>query len=105
MLKKLGNKVTIFADCLEALEYFTKNPQDFDLIITDYGMPQMDGKKFAAKIKEINKNIPIILYTGYGSLVAKDDIRSWKINDLLIKPCSLQELNDVVDKSLRESSK
>jgi PAS domain S-box-containing protein len=104
MLKKLGYRVTIFADCIEALEHFKQHSKDFDLVITDYGMPHMNGKEFATKIKEIRHDIPIILYTGYGNLVAKDDISSWHINDLLIKPCSLQDLSDVV-KSVLEVNK
>lgn len=38
----------------------------YHCIITDYKMPKMDGLEFAQKIRE-KSNIPIILYTGWGS--------------------------------------
>jgi PAS domain S-box-containing protein len=48
---------------------------EFDCILTDYKMPEMDGLHFAEKVLQLH-DIPIILYTGYGSEdVAEDAIR------------------------------
>ena len=102
MLENLGYKVTAFLDCIEALEEFSKYPKKFDLVITDYGMPQMNGKQMTEKLKEISIDIPVILYTGYGNLVAKADVSLWKINDLLIKPCNLQTLSDTLAGVLKD---
>ena len=96
MLGKLGYKVTEFIDCALALKLFTDHPQDFDLVITDYGMPQMSGKQLADKIKEIRPDIPVVLFTGHGDLVTKENIHTWGMNDLLIKPFEFKELSDVV---------
>ena len=40
---------------------------DYDLIITDYKMPRIDGIEFVRKVKHINnrKNIPIFFFTAY----------------------------------------
>jgi len=63
VLEGLGYTVTDQNDCLEALKLFTEHPQDFDLVITDYGMSEMNGKQLVEKIKEIRSDISIILFT------------------------------------------
>ncbi|MBA4367013.1 MAG: hybrid sensor histidine kinase/response regulator, partial [Desulfobacterium sp.] len=91
-----GYSVTEFIDCIEALKVFTANPHDFDLVMTDYGMPNMNGKQLAKKIKEIRFDIPTILFTGYGDLVAKERIGEWGMDGLLIKPFKLKQLSNLV---------
>ncbi len=104
MLENFGYKVTKFLDCVEALKAFTDHPQDFDLVLTDYGMPNMNGKQLGEKIKEIRPEIPIILFTGYSDLVAKDNIQMWGIDDLIMKPFASEELGEVVKNVLDNSS-
>lgn len=96
MLEKLGYKVICFLDCVEAIKRFTDCPQDIDLVITDYGMRMMNGKQLAEKLKDIRPDIPIIMFTGYGDLLAKDDLGTWGMDDLLVKPIKLKELSEAV---------
>jgi CheY-like chemotaxis protein len=96
MLEQLGYQVTEFLDSVAALKLFTERPLDFDLVITDYGMPKMNGKQFAESVNKIRPDMPIVLLTGYGDLIAKENINQWGINELLIKPFKLQELSEVV---------
>ncbi len=96
MLEKLGYKVTDFLDSDGALKRFTEQPQDFDLVITDYEMSKMNGKQLAEKMKKICPDIPIIMFTGYAGLVAKEEIHTWGMDDLLMKPIELLELSEVV---------
>ncbi|MGK5091801.1 response regulator [Deltaproteobacteria bacterium TL4] len=102
MLIKLGYEVTNFSDCAQALTLFTDHAQDFDLVITDYGMPKMNGKQLTAKIKEIRPELPVILITGYADLVVKEDIVTWKIDGLLKKPFKLASLSQVVRRNLEK---
>jgi len=106
MLEELGYKVTEFLDCSTALKFLNIDPEAMDLIITEYGMAEMNGKLLASKAKEIRKNIPVILLTGYGGLVAKEDVKTWGMEDILIKPIELKELSravrEAIDKSLIE---
>ncbi len=55
--------VESFSSVNEALGFAESN--SFDLVISDYLMPEMDGITFLAKIKEINPQAPRILLTGY----------------------------------------
>ncbi|HET9390763.1 MAG TPA: ATP-binding protein, partial [Steroidobacteraceae bacterium] len=68
-----------------------KGPQ-FDVVITDLGMPHVDGRKVAAAIKAASARTPVIMLTGWGHrLVAENDIPP-HVNRVLNKPPRLQEL-------------
>ena len=62
------------------------------LVITDLGMPHVDGRKLAAAIKAASPSTPIILLTGWGHrLVAEGDIPD-QVDELLSKPPKLADL-------------
>ena len=58
-------------DSIKALELFSSKPDSFDLVITDYTMPNLTGEELAKKILKINSNIPIIICTGYSAKMDK----------------------------------
>lgn len=95
MLQHLGYKVTSIIDAEEALQRFSQNPERFSLVITDYGMPKMNGKQLIEQIKQIRADIPAILITGYGDLVAKEEVKAWGLDGLLVKPFKLRELSEI----------
>lgn len=79
--------------CLNVEEaYDALDNQHYDLIISDIMLPGIDGYEFAKSIRDIDKNIPILLVT------AKDDLKSkikgydLGIDDYLTKPFELEEL-------------
>ena len=96
VLEKLGYHVTTLLDGANALKQLSPPPRKFDLVITAYGMPQMNGKQLTARIKQICPTMPIILMTGYADLIAKENITVWGIDGLLLKPFNLQEINKTV---------
>ncbi len=100
MLEKLGYKAETRSSPLEALNTFQKNPDDYDLIITDLTMPKMTGDKFAKEIKKIRQDIPIILCTGLCPESDVDQSRETGINCVLVKPLTIQELAETVRKVL-----
>ena len=65
MLKRLGYEPAVFQNSLEALEAFRAGPDQFDLIITDQGMPHMTGTELAREALRIRPGIPIILCSGF----------------------------------------
>ncbi len=52
ILTNIGYRVRVFTDSQEALAAITDNPDDFDLIITDYSMPKITGIEIAKRIKQ-----------------------------------------------------
>ena len=66
--------------------------QQFALVITDLGMPRVDGRKVAAAIKEMSPSTPIVLLTGWGQrLLDEKDIPA-NIDRVLSKPPRLAQL-------------
>ena len=63
-----------------------------DLVITDLGMPHVDGRKVAASVKALSAITPVILLTGWGQrLIAANDIPE-HVDKVLAKPPRLHEL-------------
>ena len=64
----------------------------FSLVITDLGMPHIDGRKVAAAVKAIAPTTPVILLTGWGRrLLADNDVPPY-VDRVLSKPPKLADL-------------
>jgi CheY-like chemotaxis protein len=57
MLESRGYRVTCCTRCLEALEMVQQNPKKFDLVITDFLMPQMNGFGLAQELTRLRPNL------------------------------------------------
>ncbi|SEA07983.1 PAS domain S-box-containing protein [Desulfuromusa kysingii] len=105
ILTDLGYKVTSVSSGKQALELIQKNPESFDLILTDQTMPEMTGKELAVEIRKAGLKLPIILCTGYSSKITKDEITSFGITAYCTKPLRLSEFSHIVRETLDHSSK
>lgn len=81
-----GHKATVAEDGRQALEKFYKG--QFDAVLTDRLMPDMDGHSLAQSIKEIAPRKPIVLVTGDEDLDGEPDKN---VDAVLVKPVSLEE--------------
>jgi CheY-like chemotaxis protein len=63
LLEEHGYKITTATDGQQGLEAFKRGT--FDLVITDYRMPRMNGLELILEIRQITTAIPIILISGY----------------------------------------
>jgi CheY-like chemotaxis protein len=66
ILQDFGYKTSAFSDGKQAFEAFKKQPDQFDLIITDRTMPRMTGDELSKKIYKIRSKMPMIICSGYG---------------------------------------
>lgn len=64
MLKRLGHKVFTAYSGSEGLKIFKTNKNQIDLIISDLNMPEMDGQEVVDKLREIDRNIKVLLSSG-----------------------------------------
>jgi len=64
----------------------------FDVVITDLGMPHVDGRMVAHAIKSMSPSTPVILLTGWGQRLADEGDLPPDIDHLIAKPPKLQEL-------------
>lgn len=63
VLEELGYEITVASSADEALEQFAQ--QKFDLLITDYKMPRMNGMELIKRVRTQNPALPIILLSGF----------------------------------------
>jgi len=68
----------------------------FHTVITDLGMPYIDGRKVASSIKEMAANTPVILLTGWGQRLMADGERPAHVDCVLSKPPKLRELREAL---------
>lgn len=64
----------------------------FDLVITDLGMPYVDGRKVAATIKSLSPDTPVVLLTGWGQRMIAANDKPPFVDRVLSKPPRLHEL-------------
>ncbi len=102
-LKSLGYEVVSFNNPLEALEAFQKDPEKFDLIITDMTMPHITGDKLAKEMMEIRSDIPVILCSGYSERILDDKVSKLGIKAYLTKPFIKGDLARVVRRALADN--
>jgi PAS domain S-box-containing protein len=102
IMESNGHLVTQAPEGQVGLELFSKsfnNNNPFDLVITDLGMPGLDGYTFSKKIKKLCPNVPIILLTGWGSLINKEDYPT--VDYILNKPIMMKDLQKVINELFR----
>ena len=88
----------------EAISMLKEKPETFDAVLTDYGMPVIDGIELAIMIKELAINIPFILYTGKSVSLDKARMDQIGITEIANKPCKIDELNSIIKKAIKKNS-
>jgi signal transduction histidine kinase/ActR/RegA family two-component response regulator len=95
ILEADGHRVTAAAGGQSGIETFSAavgSDQPFDVIITDLGMPYVDGRKVAAAVEAIAPATPVILLTGWGKrLLSEDDVPPY-VDRVLSKPPKIQDI-------------
>ncbi|MBW1608105.1 MAG: response regulator [Deltaproteobacteria bacterium] len=92
MLERLGYRVFSKTSSIEALEEFHREPEKFDLVITDQTMPKMTGMELIQKLMHIRSDIPIILCTGFNEKITEDNTKRLGIDALISKPVRVKEV-------------
>jgi two-component system, cell cycle sensor histidine kinase and response regulator CckA len=100
MLEHLGYEVVVRINSIEALSTFRSQPAKFDVVITDYTMPQMTGTQLAKKMLDIRPDIPIILCTGFSEVILAEKAKDIGIKEFLMKPLSISDLAQAVQRLL-----
>ena len=95
-LERLGYKVVGTSDGLEAFQIFQKEPDRFDLVVTDQTMPEITGDKLARKILTLRPDIPVILCSGYTETMNLERAKAAGIREFIVKPLSIDKLSETI---------
>jgi CheY-like chemotaxis protein/anti-sigma regulatory factor (Ser/Thr protein kinase) len=80
---------------IEILQEAKDSGQSFDVIVTDLGMPYVDGGQLARAAKELFPATTVVLLTGWGRRMGEADSQSAHVDCILPKPLDLDELRSV----------
>ena len=98
-LQKNGHEVVLANSGNEGLICFQNS--NFDLIITDIQMPDITGIEVLKKIRQIDKQVIVIIITAYGSVENAIEACRLGANDYITKPFGQEQLFFVVEKAVR----
>jgi CheY-like chemotaxis protein len=104
LLVHAGYQVTAHTHPLAAVNDFITRPADLHLILTDLTMPGMNGLEFAAKIREVRPDLPLILATGFvgNSITPVQRAAHPNIRRIVEKPLNPKEITQFIAEVLRE---
>jgi CheY-like chemotaxis protein len=81
---------------IDAFSAAQKRSKPFSIVITDLGMPRVDGRRVASFVKGASKSTPVILLTGWGQrLMAEGDVPP-HVDCVISKPPKLRELREAL---------
>jgi signal transduction histidine kinase/CheY-like chemotaxis protein len=99
ILENDGHSVTVAPGGAEGIAAFRDAQQagrPVAAVITDLGMPNVDGRKVAAAIKTASPRTPIVLLTGWGQRLIDDDDAPAHVDRVLSKPPKLRDLRQAL---------
>jgi PAS domain S-box-containing protein len=87
-----GFTVFTAANGMEALDLYRTYRESIDLVVTDLGMPEMDGTTLYHELRAINADVKVILASGFLDGITKNYLLEMGIMDVLTKPFNLIDL-------------
>jgi DNA-binding NtrC family response regulator len=107
-LRKHGYEVFDCTDPFLALEYFKKNYDIYNVVISDLRMPGMDGFEFLKNIKLINPKTKVLLMSAFDTSGDTEFARYKEnsvIDGFIQKPMSIEKLYSLVNSHLKRKAK
>jgi len=101
------HQVSVAPGGREGLEMFRSSltgGQPFQVVITDLGMPDMDGYHVARAIKAESPRTPILMLTGWGAMIKADGDTAPEVDAMLSKPAHIPELNALLHRLASKNS-
>jgi DNA-binding response OmpR family regulator len=103
-LESQYNVLTVVSgkECIDKVNDLKKKNEMIDLVLLDYKLGDISGEKVARKIREIEKNIKILMITAFelDDHIVKNMIQNRYINDIINKPIQLEELSKKIKEHL-----
>lgn len=81
---------------VETFRQAASDGNPFEVVITDLGMPEMDGRQVANLIKSESPATPVIMLTGWGTMMKEDGEVPTQVDGVLSKPPRVKELGDML---------
>ena len=100
VLNRDGYEVVTKTNPLEALEEIKDS--EYHVVILDLMMPEMNGTELLEEIRKVDKDIAVIVFTGYPSVDTAVLSLRFKVADYIRKPFDIDEFNASLERILRD---
>jgi len=102
-----GHSVVSTTDSRQGVDAFhaARATEPFEVVVTDLGMPHLDGRGVAKAVKETSPHTPVILLTGWGQRLGTDSDALGHVDRVLGKPPKARELRAALEQCWVESRK
>ncbi len=97
-LEAEGYGVEVFVDPREALARLPE--KEFDIVITDVRMADIDGIKVLERVKEQSERTKVLIITGYATVELAREALSKGVFDFIAKPFKIQDIREMVRKAV-----
>jgi len=104
LLRRMGYNVTGVTSSREALSIFKSRPDSVDLVITDQIMPGLTGIALSKEMSRIQKDVPLILMTGFSETISTKELENLGIKAFLLKPLDTKTLATTIRRILDRRS-
>jgi CheY-like chemotaxis protein len=104
-LLRLGYKVHALDSSREALQVFRRQPDSFDLVLTDLTMPLLTGLQLADAVRALRPRLPVVLMTGSSDASVARAEKEGRISAVIEKPSGLRRLAAVLRACLDEGQR
>jgi DNA-binding NtrC family response regulator len=100
IVKELGHSSERAVDGQDGLAKF--NEGDYDVVIADLKMPRMTGVEFIRELKRINKDVVVMVITGYSDLTSAVETLTLGAYDYIEKPVSVERFRAALERGLEK---
>ena len=97
-LSRMGCQAVVAYGGREGLERFKEG--DFQMVVTDLNMPDLDGMELMAKVKEIDKQVPVLVVTGHATIDMAVKAIKKGAYDFISKPFDMKALEMIITYAL-----
>jgi PAS domain S-box-containing protein len=96
ILLQTGYCTTFCASPYEALAKFRQNPDNYDLLLADYSMPDMTGPDLAGEFRFTRPDLPVVLCTDHTEVLPAKTGQSLGVQAFVRKPFHYEEIVEVI---------
>ncbi|HUA38331.1 MAG TPA: ATP-binding protein [Candidatus Sulfopaludibacter sp.] len=101
ILERDGHEVEVTDSGQSGLDEFRiarERGRPFDVVITDLGMPYLDGRQVAKALKRESPTTPVVMLTGWGAFMKEDGNTPEEVDSVISKPPRARELREVLSR-------
>ncbi|MDL2336916.1 MAG: ATP-binding protein [Pseudomonadota bacterium] len=100
LLARAGYRPVCFGSAQRALAAVRADPKAWDLVVTDYNMPELSGIEFSRELSAIRPTLPVIIISGYVSDELCVAARATGVREVIQKQYTLEALGPAIQRAL-----